>query len=102
MKHWIAFIVLLSACNVGRACPLCKDSASNSEDGTSGLHDAHTSNGENISGGLNTSIYVMLGSLVGVMGLVSTVIVKGIRSSAGRRGFEVMESSRDGDLRDRK
>ena len=30
---------------------------------------------------MNTSVYVMLGTLFGTIGLVSTVIVRGVRSS---------------------
>jgi hypothetical protein len=81
MMKWILVLLVLVGCGAARACPLCKDSASNQEGAVTAMHDASNSNGENISGGLNTSIYVMGGCLLGVMGLVSTVIVRGVRSS---------------------
>ncbi len=80
-------LILLALFLVGDqvvACPMCKDSASNQEGAAPALHDAYSSNGENISGGLNTSIYVMFACLLGVGGMVATVMVKGMRSSAGR------------------
>jgi len=81
MTKWILALVVFVGCRTASACPLCKDSASNQEGAVTALHDANTSNGENISGGLNTSIYVMGGCLLGVMGMVSTVIVRGVKSS---------------------
>jgi hypothetical protein len=68
------------------ACPMCKDSASNAEGSSSAqLHDAYSSQGENISGGLNTSIYVMFACLLGVGGMVTTVMVKGMKSGGAGR-----------------
>ena len=82
MKKLLAIFVVLFACSSSaRACPMCKDSASNSQAASGPLHDAYSSNGENISGGLNTSIYVMFASLLGVGGIISTVMVRGMRSS---------------------
>jgi hypothetical protein len=89
-------IVLLLSTSGALACPLCKDSVPNKE-GAAATKNSMTSTGENISGGINTSIYVMLGALVCVMGFVGSVIVKGIRSSAGSQGrrFEVKPRSED-------
>src|SRR4051794_34104070 len=83
MKRLVTIIVLLTACSGAFACPLCKDSASNGEGATT-LKDQYTSGGEGMAAGLNSSIYVMLGMLFGIMGLVSTVIVKGIRNTDAR------------------
>jgi hypothetical protein len=81
MKRFLAITVLLTTCSGAFACPMCKDSASNAEGNlaASELKDQYTANGQGMAAGLNTSIYVMLGVLFGIMGLVSTVIVKGIR-----------------------
>ena len=75
---------------------MCKDSVPNKEGQTNELHDAANTNGQNISGGLNTSVYVMLGTFFGVLGMVSTVIVKGVRSSSTDvpRGFPIDRDKR--------
>jgi hypothetical protein len=87
MKRLLALLIV-SAMGLGvQACPMCKDSASNQEGASSAqLHDAYSSQGENISGGLNTSIYVMFACLLGVGGMVTTVMVKGMRSAGGAGG----------------
>jgi hypothetical protein len=73
-------LVLLAALAApASACPMCKDSLSNTQDRTE-LTDAYTSTG-GASAGMNRSIYVMLGILFGTIGLVSTVIVRGIRNT---------------------
>ena len=94
MKKLLAIVVLLTATSGALACPMCKDSIANDEGGTNSLHDSYTSNGQNISGGINASVYTMLAVLLGMMGLVSTVIVKGVRGSDARRGFPI-EPKRD-------
>ena len=86
MKRLLAVVVLLVATQGAMACPMCKDSISNAEGQTNELHDSYTANGQNISGGINASVYVMLGTFFGVVGMVSTVIVKGVRGSSGQRG----------------
>jgi hypothetical protein len=87
MKRLLAILVLSAAGLSAAACPMCKDSASNAEGASSGqLHDAYSSQGENISGGLNTSIYVMFACLLGVGGMVPTVMVMGMRSAGGAGG----------------
>jgi hypothetical protein len=90
MKRLLATMIVLTAFATGAsACPMCKDSVSNREGETNELHDSYTTGGQNIANGLNVSVYVMLGTLFGMMGLVSTVIVKGVRSSTASRGFPV-------------
>jgi hypothetical protein len=82
MQKWLAGLILTLAATAAPACPMCKDSVSNREGTTmSSLQDSYTSNGQNISGGINASVYLMLGALLGVMGLVSRVIYKGMASS---------------------
>jgi hypothetical protein len=82
-------VVLAALTGAASACPMCKDSVPNQE-GTSSLHDAYDTGGASISGGMNASVYVMLATLFGAIGLVSTVLVKGARSSAPRHGFPVI------------
>jgi hypothetical protein len=81
MKRWIVLIVVLFATASAPACPMCKDSVANREGEYNELHDSYTTNGQNISGGINASVYVMLGTLLGIMGMVSMVVVKGVRST---------------------
>lgn len=86
MNRLLVSLALLIATGGAPACPMCKDSVPNRE-GAAALRDSYNSNGQNISGGINASVYFMLGGLVGVIGLVGTVIVKGARSAEARRGF---------------
>jgi hypothetical protein len=81
-KRWIVSIVILFAAAASApACPMCKDSVANREGEYNELHDSYTTNGQNISGGINASVYVMLGTLLGIMGMVGMVVVKGVRST---------------------
>ena len=92
MKRWTTALVpvlTLALTTAAWACPMCKDSVPSSDAQQPGA----------LSGGFNTSIYFMLGSLFCVMGLVGTTLVKGARTSAGsaaattppnpRRGFPI-------------
>ena len=84
-RHLLAAtLVLLTAANAALACPTCKDSLPNKEGSSSSLRDSYDSGGQNISGGINASVYVMLLGLAGTIGVVSTVIVKGMRSAPHR------------------
>ena len=95
MKKYLASLVLLAAATAAPACPMCKDSIANDEVAATSLHDSYTSNGQNISGGINASVYLMLGALLGMMGFVSTVLVKGVRGANARRGFPIDPKSTD-------
>jgi hypothetical protein len=91
MKQLLATAVVLAALSgAASACPMCKDSVPNQEGSSGSLHDSYDSGGRNISGGMNASVYVMLATLFGAIGLVSTVLVKGARSAAPRLGFPVV------------
>jgi hypothetical protein len=81
MKRFIATLVLLTASTGAFACPLCKDSVPNAEGSSGPMKDNYTSNGENISGGINKSIYLFLGGLFGTLGLISTVMFRSIRNT---------------------
>ena len=67
MKRLLATLIILTAFTTGAsACPMCKDSVSNREGETNELHDSYTTGGQNIAGGMNVSVYVMLGTLFGM------------------------------------
>jgi hypothetical protein len=88
MKKMIATLVVLAASSGAFACPMCKDSVANKE-GDKELHDSMSATGQNISGGINTSVFFMLGGFVGTVGLISTVLVRGARGGAKGRGFPI-------------
>jgi hypothetical protein len=76
------FVALLTITVTGMAsaCPMCKDSIPSSDAAQAG----------SLPGGFNTSVYIMLAALIGVIGLVSGVIYKGIASTNVKAGgFEV-------------
>jgi hypothetical protein len=95
MIRFLILTVMLVTCEGALACPMCKDSASNQEGAAVQMHDAYSSSGENISGGLNTSIYVMFACLLGVGGMVTTVMVKGMKSAPGGRNGTEQDTKRD-------
>jgi hypothetical protein len=84
MRRWtITFFIalmLLAASGVF-ACPFCKDSIPTT--------DAQTAGG--VPSGFNNTIYLMLGGLVCVLGMVTFTLVKGARSTtqSRERGFPV-------------
>lgn len=80
MKRTLATLAVLVATSSAFACPMCKDSVPNKENAST-LLDSSANESRNISGGINTSIFVMLGGLLGVLGIVSTVIIKGIKTT---------------------
>lgn len=85
MTRLLTIIVLLTTCSGALACPMCKDSLSNGEGrNANALTDQYTSSGDGLASGMNASIYAMLGVLFGVIGVVSTVVVKGIRNTDAR------------------
>ena len=75
MRRWIPLIVFVLVLVVMTsstwACPFCKDSVPNS--------DAQQAGG--VPSGFNNTIYLMLASLVGMVGFVSFTLFKGARSS---------------------
>ena len=79
MKKLLAILVVLTATSGAFACPLCKDSVANREGDSGPLKTNFNSNGENISGGINKSIYFMFAGLFGVLGMITTVVFKSIR-----------------------
>ena len=75
MKRLAPLMVLLMS-TAAWACPLCKDSVPSS--------DAQAPGG--VPGGFNTTIYLMLGGLFCVIGMISMTLVRGARSNAVARG----------------
>jgi hypothetical protein len=78
------FVLLLNTATL-LACPMCKDSVPAS--------DAPSAGG--LPGGFNSSIYLMLGSLFCVIGMITWTLVKGSRSAGGsspspRRAFPII------------
>ena len=68
---FLVLLVMLATSALALACPMCKDSIPSS--------DATQPNG--LPSGFNVSVYTMLVGLFCMIGLVGTVIVKGVRSS---------------------
>jgi heme/copper-type cytochrome/quinol oxidase subunit 2 len=75
--------LLIAILNTGvLACPMCKDSVPNSDAQAAG----------SLPSGMNTSVYFMLGGLFLVIGMVSGIVIKGVRDTNqrhGGRGFGV-------------
>ena len=83
MRRLPAFIIataLLALPAIASACPLCKDAIPSS--------DAQAPGG--VPGGFNTTIYLMLGSMFAVLGMITFTLIRGARSSVNGpkgRGF---------------
>jgi len=80
----LSALVLLAACGLAAACPMCKDSIPNGEAATA-------AQAGSLPSGFNYSVYYMLSGLFVTLGMISTVVYRGIRSTNVRlpRGFEV-------------
>ena len=73
-------LVTLCVCGIASACPMCKDSIPSSDAAQAG----------SLPGGFNTSVYIMLVSLISVIGLMAGIIYKGVSSTnVSVRGFDV-------------
>jgi hypothetical protein len=68
-------VITLATTAIASACPLCKDSIPSS--------DAQAPGG--IPAGFNHTIYLMLGGLVCVLGMVTFTLVKGARGTSSPR-----------------
>ena len=72
IRRWIiliACLLVLALSGLATACPNCNDTIANTDSaGSAG-----------ISSAFNSSIYVMLGAFMAVLGLVGGVIIKAIR-----------------------
>ena len=70
-RYLLPLLIVALVAAAAHACPNCKDSIP-------------TSNAENPGGvatGMNTSIYLMLGAFLSVLGFVLNLVVKASRSS---------------------
>jgi len=74
LQRILPVLVVLTLCGAAFACPMCKDSIPNSD----------AQSAASVPSGLNYSVYLMLGTLFAMMGLVGTIIVKGVRSTNKR------------------
>lgn len=75
----VAFALLLGLARAADACPGCKDSVAEAgviapDGGPGGPTPA-------LPSGFNYSIYVMLGGLFSVLGMVAGIVVKGVRGA---------------------
>src|SRR4051812_28444731 len=80
----LACLALLAFASFADACPGCKDSIAESI--SSGGPGGPT---PGLPSGFNHSIYFMFAGLFSVLGLVTGIVVKGIRSTAVAPGFTV-------------
>ena len=80
----LSAILLLSACGLASACPMCKDSIPNGEASTE-------QQAGSLPSGFNYSVYYMLSGLFVTMGLIGTTIYRGLRGTnvAQSRGFDI-------------
>jgi hypothetical protein len=91
MRRWkialgtLLLIPVLSAAVM--ACPMCKDSIPGA---TGETGDPSQMSGGALPGGFNTSVYLMLVGFMGTLGMISFVVVKGIRGADQIRGFPVV------------
>lgn len=74
----LALCLLAGTAGVADACPGCKESVKDSAAAADGGPGGPT---PGLPSGFNYSIYIMLGGLFSVMGLVAGVVIKGIRSA---------------------
>ena len=74
----LAVCMLVSYAAVADACPGCKDSVADTAAAGGGGPGGST---PGLPSGFNYSIYVMLVGLFSVMGLVASIVIKGIRSA---------------------
>jgi hypothetical protein len=76
----LTVVLTLAIATAAMACPFCKDSIPNS--------DAQSTGG--VPSGFNNTIYLMLGGMFAMLGLVVFTLAKAARTtmpSAGQRGF---------------
>jgi len=75
----VIVLTLALTATAALACPLCKESVPSS--------DAQSAGG--VPSGFNNSIFLMLGGLFVVMGMVAFTVIKGMRSAPAAQGFPV-------------
>lgn len=92
MKRLTSILIVVLAitlCGLASACPMCKDSIPGAEAATG---DPSQMSGGALPGGFNTSVYLMLVGFMGTLGMISFVVVKGIRGADSVNGFPVVQN----------
>ena len=96
MRRWkiaLCTLLLIPALNAAvMACPMCKDSIPGA---TGETGDPSQMSGGALPGGFNTSVYLMLVGFMGTLGMISFVVVKGIRGADSVNGFPVVQKRLD-------
>ncbi len=77
-RYCFSLVVVLTLAGVAHACPMCKDSIPNSD----------VTNPVTVGGGFNASVYLMLGTFLAMLALISGVIYKGVADSNRFNDFE--------------
>ncbi|MGH7178605.1 MAG: hypothetical protein ACREJC_14605 [Tepidisphaeraceae bacterium] len=85
MRRLLPILLSVTVCSACLACPMCKDSVPNS--------DAQQAGG--LPGGFNSSVYTLLIGFLTVLGLVSGLIIKGVRDATARTGFPVQPADQN-------
>src|SRR3954452_17604919 len=91
MRRWtIALSTLLipALSAAALACPMCKDSIPGA---TGATGDPSQMSGGAPPAGFHTSVYLMLVGFMGTLGMISFVVVKGIRGAASVNCFPVVQ-----------
>ena len=94
MKRWVPFVIIavILVWNVlAMACPMCKDSVPNNDGESAG----------SVPIALNISVYMLLGTFLGVLGLISFGLFRAVQTTRPglrdpRRGFP-MDKPTDSD-----
>jgi len=96
MRRWkiaLGTLLLIPVLNAAvLACPMCKDSIPGA---TGETGDPSQMSGGALPGGFNTSVYLMLVGFMGTLGMISFVVVKGIRGADHVSGFPVVPMRRE-------
>ena len=78
----LAIAWTLALTSAAWACPFCKDAVASSDSQSAG----------GLPSGFNNSIYVMLGGMLCVLGMIAFTLVKAARGAAGvPRAFPVLQ-----------
>ena len=94
MKRWMILLatgatMLGISASAARACPMCKDSISDTaKDGSSNGRGPQSG----LPSGFNSSVYLMLVGFLGTAGLITGIVTRGIlgaNAAQRRRGFAV-------------
>jgi hypothetical protein len=87
----LALFVVLAFTGVASACPMCKESISDTPAAAGPGGPNGMGGGTGLPTGFNYSVYILLGGFLGTLGLVTGVIIRTVRATpaTGGRGFPV-------------